>query len=117
MAHFAKIENDIVTNCIFIRNEDIGGGNFPESESVGQDFIAALGFDGEWLQTSYNKNFRGQFAGIGMSYNTSLDCFHGPSPYPSWNLESSGLWSAPVAKPEGKYYWDEDLGNWVEIVE
>jgi hypothetical protein len=69
MAHFAKIENDIVREIIVVSNEDCGGGNFPESEPVGQAFIASLGIDGHWLQTSYHANFRGQYAGIGDSWN------------------------------------------------
>jgi len=66
MAHFAQINNQqIVEQVIVIANDDCGGGNFPESEPIGQAFIAALGLTGEWLQTSYHANFRGKYAGIG----------------------------------------------------
>jgi hypothetical protein len=54
MAHFAKIENDTVTQVIVVSNDDCGGGDFPESEPIGQAFIASLGLTGEWLQTSYH---------------------------------------------------------------
>jgi hypothetical protein len=110
MAHFAKIENNIVKNVIVIKNEDCGGGEFPTSEPIGQAFIASLGFAGEWLQTSYNASFRGKFAGIGMSFNGT--CFYGKSPYPSWVLDANGDWNAPTPKPDGDYYWDEPSISW-----
>jgi len=70
MAHFAQINNQqIVEQVIVIANDDCGGGNFPESEPIGQAFIAALGLTGEWLQTSYHANFRGKYAGIGDFWN------------------------------------------------
>lgn len=68
MAHFAKIENKIVTQVIVVNNEALGNLEFPESEPVGQEFIASLGLEGTWKQTSYNNNFRGVFAGIGYSW-------------------------------------------------
>jgi len=72
MAHFAQIENDIVNQVIVVANSDCDDLPFPESEPVGQAFIASLGIDGEWLQTSYNNNFRGTYAGIGFSFNPLL---------------------------------------------
>ena len=75
MAHFAKIDDTgTVVNVIVISNDDAPG-DFPDSEPIGQTFIANLGLDGTWLQTSYNGNFRGQYAGIGMIYNTEKDEF------------------------------------------
>jgi hypothetical protein len=65
MAHFAKVENGIVSQVIVVSNDDCGGGDFPTSEPVGQAFIASIGLTGEWLQTSYHANFRGKYAGIG----------------------------------------------------
>lgn len=115
MAHFAQIENNIVKNVIVLHNSDCAGGDFPSSEPVGQAFIASLGIAGEWKQTSYNKNFRGQYAGAGMTYNPELDCFHGPSSYQSWILQSDGTWAAPTPKPEGDYRWDEDTVSWIEL--
>ena len=78
MAHFAKIENDIVTQVIVISNDDCGGGEFPESEPVGQAFLASLGLEGEWKQTSYNSNFRGVYASIGWSFDPVADKFVAP---------------------------------------
>ena len=69
MAHFAKIENGIVTEVIVITNETLGDLDFPASESIGQEFIASLGLDGTWLECSYNNNFRGVYAGIGYSWD------------------------------------------------
>lgn len=78
MAHFAKIENDRVTQVIVVANDDCNGGNFPESEPIGQEFIASLGLSGLWLQTSYNSNFRGCYASIGWIYSKDLDIFIAP---------------------------------------
>ena len=77
MAHFAKLENNIVTQVISVSN-DVCGKKYPASESIGQAFIASLGLDGEWLQTSYNNNFRGVYAGIGYTYDVDLDEFVPP---------------------------------------
>lgn len=72
MAHFAKLENDLVQEVIVVANDDCGGGEFPESEPIGQAFIASLGFAGLWLQTSYNGNFRGCYAGIFYTFDPLL---------------------------------------------
>lgn len=79
MAHFARIEKDVVQQVIVVSNDDCGGGNFPESEPIGQAFIASVGLTGEWLQTSYHANFRGVYAGIGFSYDANLDEFVPPA--------------------------------------
>ena len=78
MAHFAKIENNKITSVIVVSNADCGGGKFPESELIGQAFIASLGFDGLWLQTSYHANFRACYAGINYTYDADLDEFVPP---------------------------------------
>lgn len=78
MAHFAKVQNNIVEQVIVVANEDCGGGDFPESEPIGQAFIASLGLSGEWLQTSYNANFRATYAGIGFVYDEESDTFVAP---------------------------------------
>lgn len=78
MAHFAKIENGIVTQIVVVADTDCGGGQYPESESAGVSFLAACGLTGEWKQTSYNDNFRGRYAGIGFTYDADLDEFVAP---------------------------------------
>jgi hypothetical protein len=69
MAHFARIDSGIVREVIVIDNADCGGGEFPDSEPIGQAFIASIGLEGEWAQTSYNGNFRGTYAGIGYTFD------------------------------------------------
>jgi hypothetical protein len=84
MAHFAKIENGIVTQVTVISNcavgscigkdhwdyqeeyhKEHGNLNFPDTEPLGQAVLAESGFEGTWIQTSYNANFRGKYAGTG----------------------------------------------------
>ena len=86
MAHFAQVSNGTIGQVIVVSNDDCGGGSFPASEPIGQAFIASLGLDGDWLQTSYHANFRGLYAGIGYTYDTALDEFvapPAPEPVPS----------------------------------
>jgi hypothetical protein len=72
MAHFAKVNNNKVEKVIVVSNDDA------PTEAAGQSFIASIGLDGEWLQTSYNANFRGRYAGIGDIYDAELDEFVSP---------------------------------------
>lgn len=76
MAHFAKMSNgNKVDEVIVVSNADCDDLPFPESEPVGQAFIASLGIEGTFLQTSYSGSFRGAYAGIGYSFNPSLGEF------------------------------------------
>lgn len=79
MAHFAEVENNIVKRVIVVSNDDCGGGEFPESEPIGQAFIASLGLTGEWLQTSYSGSFRGRYAGTDFIYDPVADIFADPT--------------------------------------
>jgi hypothetical protein len=80
MAHFARVENNIVREVIVINNEVLENKAFPESEPIGIAFCKSLyGADTEWLQTSYNANFRGSYAGSGMIYDPELDIFTYPT--------------------------------------
>jgi hypothetical protein len=73
MANFAQIDNfNYVRDVIVISNADCDNLPFPESEPIGQEFIASIGLTGTWLQTSYNNNFRGTFAGLGYLFNAEL---------------------------------------------
>jgi hypothetical protein len=72
MAHFAKVENNIVDEVIVIANDDCDNLPFPESEPIGQAYIASLGIEGDWLQTSYSGSFRGCYAGIGYTFDAAL---------------------------------------------
>ena len=74
MAHFAKIdETNIVKDVIVVSNSDVDNLPFPESEPIGQAFITSVGLTGTWLQTSYNNNFRKQYAGVGFYYDETMD--------------------------------------------
>lgn len=79
MAHFAKLENNIVTQVIVVNNEVLLDENGVEQESIGVQFCQDL-FGGEWKQTSYNANFRGRYAGIGMIYDPIADEFKSQEP-------------------------------------
>jgi hypothetical protein len=107
MAHFAKIENNLVTEVLVVDNN---------MEHRGADFLANdLGLGGTWIQTSYNNNIRKQYAGIGYSYDPVADVFIAPQPYPSWSLDENFDWQPPTPMPaEGRWYWDEATLSWVE---
>ena len=79
MAHFARIEDNIVREVIVVNNETLENKEFPESEPIGIAFCKSLfGESTEWRQTSYNANFRGRYAGLGMIYDAELDEFITP---------------------------------------
>jgi hypothetical protein len=113
MAHFAKVENGIVTQVIVIDQETLNTGHWGDP---------AL-----WVQTSYNtqggqhpegRPLRKNYAGIGYSYDSGRDAFIPPKPYASWVLnETTCLWSAPVAMPtdDKMYRWDEPTTSWIEV--
>jgi len=115
MAHFAKIENGIVTKVIVAE----------------QDYIDTL--EGQWVQTSYNTvggvhlesktPMRKNYAGIGYTYDSQRDAFIPPQPFPSWVMsEETCLWNSPVPYPTDvgtaenpkRYNWDEATTSWVE---
>ena len=117
MSHFAKVENNVVTQVIVAE----------------QDVIDSGMFGAGWVQTSYNTRggihygqdgqpdggvaLRKNYAGIGYSYDAGRDAFIAPQPFPSWVLnEQTCQWEAPVPMPtDGKMYnWDEATLNWVE---
>lgn len=110
MAHFAKVEDGIVTQVIVAEQDLIDSGLFGDG----------------WVQTSYNtrggqhpegRPLRKNFAGIGFTYDEVRDAFIPPAPYPSWMLnEGSCLWEAPIPYPEdgALYAWDEENTSWVE---
>ena len=78
MAHFAQLDDDNkVINVIVVSNEDILDENGNESEAVGIAFCQKF-INGTWIQTSYNGNIRGKYAGIGDTYDTATDTFVSP---------------------------------------
>lgn len=119
MAHFAEIGlNNTVLRVIVVHNNDclLDG---VETESVGAEFCRSH-FGGTWVQTSYNRNFRKNYAGIGYIYDSTLDAFIPPKIFNSWSLnEETCQWQAPTPYPaDGKHYqWDEETTTWVEITQ
>lgn len=116
MAHFSELNSDNrVINCIVIDNFNILDTNGTESEAIGIEKAKEItGSTNEWVQTSYNNNFRKQYAGIGYTYDSTKDKFISPQPYPSWSLDSNDDWQPPVAYPtDGEIYsWNEDNLQW-----
>ena len=125
MSHFAKLdENNVVVFVTVGRQEDDG---------LEEELIARTG--DVYRQTSYNtrggihytdgepsadqtKAFRKNYAGIGYTYDETLDAFIPPQPFESWVLnEDTCLWDAPLPYPtDGAIYtWDEEAGSWVEV--
>jgi len=119
MAHFAQLDdNNIVTQVIVVANEELLLDGV-ESEVKGILFCKSLfGEGGVWKQTSYNGNFRKNYAGVGYKYDAGRDAFIAPQPFPSWLLNANAQWEAPVAMPtDGKMYsWDEDTVSWKEFL-
>ena len=119
MAHFAQTENNIVTKVIVIDNKDTSNEEGIEIEQIGIDFCSNL-LGGTWKQTSYNGRIRKNYAGIGYTYDETLDAFIPPKPYNSWLLdEETCQWKAPVDYPKDdkRYSWDEDTKSWIEITQ
>jgi hypothetical protein len=125
MAHFAELNNsNEVLQVIVISNDDVDANGGDESTQA-ETFVASIvpyGTGGvAWKQTSYNNNFRKQYAGIGYSYDSTKDKFILPQPYPSWSLDSNDDWEAPVTYPTVTEInsepvlinWDEDNQKWL----
>lgn len=118
MAHFAKLnENDVVTE-VHVVNNDVITIDGVESEQAGVDFLTQLFGHSKWKQTSYNGNFRKNYACIGATYDEARNAFIPPRPFTSWilNEETCG-WEPPIAYPlDGKeYVWFEHNQEWIEI--
>ena len=118
MAHFAKLENNVVKQVIVVSNQDILDEQGQESEEKGIAFCSNL-LGGTWKQTSYNGKIRKNYAGIGYTYDEGRDAFIAPKPFASWVLdETTCQWKAPVDMPtdDKRYSWDEETTSWVEVV-
>jgi hypothetical protein len=113
MSHFAKVENGVVTQVLRITQEVVDTGEFGDPSL--------------FVQTSYNTYgnqhllggtpLRGNYAGIGYTYDSVNDVFIAPSPFASWVLNDSWLWEPPFPAPQdGKVYgWDETIVGWKEV--
>lgn len=119
MAHFAKLDpNNVVLSVEVVANPVlVEPSTGQEREELGIAFLSSL-YNGYpfWKQTSYNGNFRKNFASIGFLYDVARDAFIPPKPFNSWVLkEDTCQWEAPVAYPtdDKKYTWDEINQKWI----
>ena len=117
MAYFAKLgTGNIIEQVISINNSVITDSNGIEQEQLGVDFINKLYNTRDvWKQTSYNRNFRKNYAGIGYQYDQQRDAFIAPKPFNSWILnESTCLWESPISYPQdnNEYKWNEQNQSW-----
>ena len=126
MAHFAELESKtdptgftsdthlVVKRVVVVSNNEVPSDEHVDGETWCVNFFGG----GTWKQTSYNNNFRKQYAGMGYVYNASKNKFLLPQPYDSWALDSSDDWQAPVTYPAGdqsayRISWDEDNLRWL----
>jgi len=125
MAHFAELNSsNEVLRVIVISNDDVdanGGDLHADAETFVASIVPHSTGGTAWKQTSYNNNFRKQYAGIGDTFDASKNKFIKPKPFPSWSLDSNDDWQAPVTKPtvteidSNIVYtsWDEDNQKWL----
>lgn len=124
MGHFAEIDsNNIVLRVNCACNQDIANNGGEQSEQAAQHFatVSPLSSNGvKWVQTSYNNNFRKQYAGIGYTYDSVKDKFIQPQPYPSWSLDVNDDWQPPVPYPQNNdnqyYSWNENNKTWDLVI-
>ena len=116
MAHFAKIGlNNKVIEVQSVVNEVLHDSNGVEQEVNGIDFLTKLTGWSIWVQTSYNNNFRKNFASISYTYDEDRDAFIATKPYASWTLnEDTCIWEAPITYPTDSedYLWNEETTSW-----
>ena len=125
MAHFAELDgSNIVLRVIVIDNDEVianGGDESTQAEEYVKNLVGLSENGVVWKQTSYNNNFRKQYASIGSTYDSGKDMFILPKPYTSWTNDSSGDWNAPVTYPNDLEEnsltvftsWDEDNQKWL----
>lgn len=114
MAHYAQVIDGIVTQVLVIEQAEIDTGLWGDPKT--------------WIKTSYNTNsnqhrlggtpLRGNYAGIGYTYDAENDVFIAPQPFPSWTLSSkSWTWLPPIEYPSDgqSYKWDESTLSWVRL--
>jgi hypothetical protein len=120
MAHFAELnDNKVVTRVVVIGNDIPANGGTLEDNDMhidGEKFCIKLFKGGIWKQTSYNNNFRKQYAGIGYTYDAAKNKFISSQPHASWALDANDDWQAPVTYPtditDKTIVWDEENLRW-----
>ena len=129
MAHFAELNSsNEVLRVIVISNDDVdanGGDQHADAETFVASIVPHSTGGTAWKQTSYNNNFRKQYAGAGNIYDASKNKFISPQPYSSWSLDASDDWKAPVTLPNTTeinsktvlIIWDEDNLKWLGTID
>ena len=120
MAHFAELDgNNIVTRVIVVGNDVTTAAGPLGSNDMhvdGETWCVNFFKGGTWKQTSYNNNFRKQYAGKGFTYDAAKDKFISPQPFASWALDGNDDWQAPVTYPtdttDKRINWDEAGQKW-----
>lgn len=112
MAHWAELDDDNIVIRVLV-----GDNNDPAGDEGYSWLIDNLG--GRWVQTSYNANFRKQYAGVGYFYDEQADVFIAAQPFPSWSLDENHDWQPPIPKPDDglMYFWNEENQDWEVDVE
>jgi hypothetical protein len=126
MAHFAELDiNNKVLRVLTACNQDIATHGGELSEEAANYFGTYTPFSEngvKWVQTSYNNNFRKQYAGIGHTFDFTKNKFIKPQPFASWSLDYNDDWQAPIAFPTITTYgdnvnylisWDESNLKWI----
>jgi hypothetical protein len=110
MAHYAELDiNNKVIRVLTACNQDIATHGGELSEEAANYFGTYTPFSEngvKWVQTSYNNNFRKQYAGIGYTFDFTKNKFISPQPAASWSLDANDDWQAPVAYPTITTYGD-----------
>ena len=126
MAHFAELDGDNKVKRVVVVGNDIATAAGPLGENDmhvdGETWCVNFFKGGTWKQTSYNHNFRKQYAGKNYTYDAAKDKFISFKPHASWSLDGNDDWQAPVTYPtdtKGKesIRWDEDNQRWIAIDE
>jgi len=123
MAHFAEIDkNNKVLRVVVACDQDIADNGGDQSEQAAEHFKTVCPFSStgiKWVQTSYNNNFRKQYAGRDFTYDSAKDKFICEQPYASWSLDSNDDWQAPVTYPTDmenkRISWDEENQKWIAV--
>jgi hypothetical protein len=121
MAHFAKVDKDtnVVLDVFVIMDNEIQDDEGNESEALGVDrCIELFGDNYKWVQTSYNRHIRDNYAGVGSKYDEKLDTFIPPKSeeFDSWVLNTDTIqWIPPLPYPKdgNEYSWDETNISWM----
>ena len=112
MAHFAELDdNNVVTRVVVIGNDvETSSGPLGNNDMHvdGEQWCIDFFKGGNWKQTSYNNNFRKQYAGKGYTYDSAKDKFIASQPYASWALDANDDWQAPVTYPTITTYGSND---------